>query len=211
MTHEEDEPDRLEKLEADKDRVRQLLARYGVLFRELMARESGSLQWSRLLPALRLMELSGEVVAGQFFADVPGIQFASPEAFRILQRGLDANAVFWMNAADPASPCGMGLSVLSDLPARQRGTILVYHGLRLVMVSKGHGSQLEIRVVPDDPNLKRYFDVLPEQLRREFLPERRIEVERINDEPAPKSPYVRVLKEMGFVADYNALTLYRQF
>ncbi len=45
------EPDRLEKLEADKERVRQLLARYGVLFRELLAREAKLLQWSRLLPA----------------------------------------------------------------------------------------------------------------------------------------------------------------
>ncbi len=79
------------------------------------------------------------------------------------------------------------------------------------MVSRRHGNQLEIRVPPEDPELKRYLDILAESLRREFLPERRIEIERINEEPAPKSPYAQVLKSMEFVADYKSLTLYRQF
>lgn len=211
IPRESSEPDRLEKLEADKERVRQALARYGVLFRELLSREAGLLQWSRILPALRLMELSGEVVAGQFFADLSGIQFASPDAFRLLQRGLDADAVYWMNAADPASPCGLGLSALTHIPARQQGTTLIYHGARLVMISRRNGNHIEFHVAPDDPNLKRYLDVLTEQLRREFLPPRRIEVEQINDEAAPKSLFAEALKEIGFVADYKSLTLYRQF
>ncbi len=206
-----EEPDRLDKLEADKDRVRQALSRYGVLFRDLLSRETRLFQWSRLQPALRLMELSGEVVAGQFFADLPGLQFASPEAIRLLQAGLDADAVYWMNAADPAAPTGLGLAAFHVYPARQAASTLVYHGTRLVLILRRNGREAEVRVPPEDAQLPRYLHLLQEQLAREFSPARRIEVELINDEPAPTSPYAEIFKSIGFSSDYKALTLYRKF
>ena len=67
--------DALDSEELAKDRARQLLARYGILFRELLARELPPFGWSRIFRALRLMELSGEVLAGRFFDGVPGLQF----------------------------------------------------------------------------------------------------------------------------------------
>ncbi|HQK89284.1 MAG TPA: ATP-dependent helicase, partial [Acidobacteriota bacterium] len=76
--------DALERLELAKERVRLLLRRYGVVFRELLAGERPELRWGAVFPALRLMELSGEAVAGRFFDGVPGIQFASPAAARAL-------------------------------------------------------------------------------------------------------------------------------
>ena len=45
-------------------------------------------------------------------------------------------------------------------------------------------------------------------LTREVLPARRIEVEMINDEPAPKSTISRGSSRHGFGADYKALTLF---
>ena len=73
---------------------------------------------------LRLMELSGELLAGYFFTGIEGPQFISPEAFRLLQKGLDEDAVYWLNASDPVSLCGIGPEPLrAGLPARVPSTL----------------------------------------------------------------------------------------
>jgi ATP-dependent Lhr-like helicase len=76
-----DERDILAEGELVKDRVRQLLRRYGILFRELLVNEADLLQWRQIFRTLRLMELSGEVLSGYFFEGVPGPQFISHEAY----------------------------------------------------------------------------------------------------------------------------------
>ncbi len=75
----------LARAEREKERVRLLLDRYGVLFRELLQNELPAFSWGNIFRALRLMELSGEVLTGYFFEGVPGPQFISHEAFRMLQ------------------------------------------------------------------------------------------------------------------------------
>ena len=182
--------------ELNKDRVRVLLMRYGVVFRELLARELPTLRWGALFRALRLMELSGEIVTGNFFSGVPGIQFASHEAVRTLQQGLDHDAVYWLNAADPASLCGVDLESLKHgLPKRVPGTHLVYHGNQLVIVSKSYGKNLEIRVPPDHPRLTDYFDFLRAMLTRAFRPMHRISIEKINSDRVLYSPYLSWLRD----------------
>lgn len=99
----------IERDEADRDRVRVLLDRWGVLFRSLLEREAPPLRWGRVFKTLRIMELSGEVVSGQFFEGVDGLQFAAPSALKRLLHPVDDDQVLWMSAADPASPCGLGL------------------------------------------------------------------------------------------------------
>jgi ATP-dependent Lhr-like helicase len=117
--------------------VRLLLERHGILFRTLLERELPSLRWSAVFRALRLMELSGEVLGGRFFDGVPGLQFMAPEAFRRLRRGLPEDRIFWLCAADPASICSLGLEGLEiDLPDRRAGNHLVFHGPRTVLVSE---------------------------------------------------------------------------
>ena len=182
--------------ELNKDRVRVLLMRYGVVFRELLARELPALRWGALFRALRLMELSGEIVTGNFFNGVPGIQFASHEAVRTLQQGLDHDAVYWLNGADPASLCGADLeSIKHDLPKRIPGTHLVYHGNRLVIVSKSYGKNIEIRVPPDHPRLTDYFGFLRAMLTRAFRPMHRISIEKINGDRVLYSPYLSWLRD----------------
>ena len=197
--------------ELNKDRVRVLLMRYGVLFRELLARELPALRWGALFRALRLMELSGEIVTGNFFNGVPGIQFASHEAVRTLQQGLDHDAVYWLNAADPASLCGADLESLKhDLPKRVPGSHLVYHGNRLVIVSKSYGKHLEIRVPPDHPRLTDYFGFLRAMLTRTFHPMHRISIEKINSDRVLYSPYLSWLRDSFEVsADPKTVWLYR--
>jgi len=133
--------DELDALERDRERVRVLLARYGVLFRALCGAELPLLGWGRLQRALRLLELSGEVVGGQFFEGVEGLQFAAPDAV-----DLAARKSWWINACDPASLCGTGLPL--DLPPRVPSTWLAYEDGELALVARRNGAELEWRKEP---------------------------------------------------------------
>ncbi|HUH04002.1 MAG TPA: DEAD/DEAH box helicase [Kofleriaceae bacterium] len=62
-----------------------LLARYGVVFRDLLARETGLPPWRDILVALRRMEARGEIRGGRFVAGFVGEQFALPEAAQALR------------------------------------------------------------------------------------------------------------------------------
>jgi ATP-dependent helicase Lhr and Lhr-like helicase len=125
--------DLLEKAERDKERVRLLLDRYGVLFRELLQNELPAFSWRNLFRTLRLMELSGEILTGYYFEGVDGPQFISKEAFRMLQAKFPRDRAYWICATDPASLCGSKLDALKGkLPRRVAGNHLVYHGTQLV-------------------------------------------------------------------------------
>ncbi len=192
--------DPLDAEERNRDRVRVLLDRYGVLFRELLERELPALRWSALSRTLRLMELGGEVIGGRFFAGVPGLQLASPATVRRLEQGLPADRVFWLNAMDPASPCGLGLGGFSfELPRRAPGNHLVFHGSRLVVTSAGSGRRLTVVVGPDHPRLGDYLAFLRVQLGRNERPRRAVVVETVNGEPAAASPYRDVLADIAAV------------
>ena len=198
--------------ERNRDRVRLLLDRYGVLFRELLERELAALQWPRLFRTLRVMELSGEVVAGQFFAGIAGLQFVSHAALRRLEQGLAGDRVFWLSAADPASPCGLGLSSLGALPHRLPGNHLVYHGERLVVTSERRGRRLAIAVGPDHPDLARYIGFLKVALTRQERPAKSVVVDTINGEPAVSSLYHTALAALfHVVADGQSLRLGRKY
>jgi ATP-dependent Lhr-like helicase len=183
-----------------------------VVFRELLEREAPELAWPRLFRALRLLELGGELVAGQFVAGVQGAQFASPRAVRALEQGLDETRVCWMNAADPASPCGLGLPGLEGLPRRLPVHHLVLHGSRLVVISERRGARLEVRAPPGDPRLPEYLGFLSSMLTRPVRPARSVRIETINGEPAAASAYRGVLGELFHTArDLSTLRLMRRY
>jgi ATP-dependent Lhr-like helicase len=204
--------DLLETEERRKDRARLLLDRYGILFRELLQREWPALRWSKIFRALRIMELSGEVVAGIFFHGIPGPQFISHRAFRRLQQKLPEDVIYWINATDPASLCGVQLDTIRGmLPPRITTTHLVFRGKRLVLVSKRNGRDLTFHVAPEDPDLSEYVVSLRHLLMRKFQPIRRISIETINGQSAPQSVYVPVLRtSFDVTVDYRNVTLYRK-
>jgi len=208
----ERETDPLVRMELAKDRARQLLRRYGILFRELLAHEAPALQWGAVFKALRLMELSGEIISGHFFEGVPGLQFMSYEAFRFLSSSLPDEAVYWMNACDPASLCGIQLEGLKRrLPSRTPTTCLVYRGATLVLAARQGGRALQLYAPPDDTGLTDYLAFFKTLLGREFNPVRIITVETINGEPALESPYAAALKAFGFTGYHKGLELVREY
>ncbi len=207
-----DDYDALDRQELVKDRIRQLFMRYGILFRELLWNELPPLRWGNIFPVLRLMELSGEIFTGQFFKGIQGLQFCTPAAFRILQGGLPGDNIFWMNATDPASFCGIALDELRfALPHRLATTHLVYHGKRLVVISKKNGKALEINVPPGHTRIPEYLEFFKVLLGRKFQPLKWIKTETINDQPVTTSPYRQDLLNFGFFKDYKTLTLEKSY
>ncbi len=65
--------------------ARQLLRRWGVVFRDLIQRETLAPPWRELLMTLRRMEARGDVRGGRFVGGFLGEQFALPEAVELLR------------------------------------------------------------------------------------------------------------------------------
>jgi len=89
--------------------VRQLLDRWGIVFRDLLARETLAPPWRELLVQLRRMEAKGEIRGGRFVSGFPGEQFARPEAvdlFRALRRKAEDHPLL-IAAADPLNLAGI--------------------------------------------------------------------------------------------------------
>lgn len=94
--------------------ARQLLRRYGVVFRDLLARESLVSSWRDLLVQYRRMEMAGEVRGGRFVSGFAGEQFALPEAvegLRALRKSgnLSAGVEVKISACDPLNLAGIVL------------------------------------------------------------------------------------------------------
>ena len=89
--------------------ARMLLARYGVLFRDLLTRESNAPKWRELLGILRRLEARGEVRGGRFVSGFGGEQFALPEAVASLHaaRNHSSPHEITVAAADPLNLAGI--------------------------------------------------------------------------------------------------------
>jgi ATP-dependent Lhr-like helicase len=88
----------------------QLLLRWGVVFRDLLARETLAPAWRDLLVVLRRMEARGEIRGGRFVGGLVGEQFARPEAIdllRAMRRSEDPPESLTVPAADPLNLAGI--------------------------------------------------------------------------------------------------------
>jgi ATP-dependent Lhr-like helicase len=90
--------------------ARHLLARWGVVFRDVIARESLAPRWRELLLALRRMEARGEIRGGRFVSGFVGEQFALPEAIdalRAVRRTGASVETLPLGAYDPLNLAGI--------------------------------------------------------------------------------------------------------
>jgi ATP-dependent Lhr-like helicase len=89
--------------------ARMLLARYGILFRDLLVRESNAPKWRDLLGILRRLEARGEIRGGRFVSGFGGEQFALPQAVYSLRAASTREdpAIITVAAADPMNLVGI--------------------------------------------------------------------------------------------------------
>ena len=87
-----------------------LLRRYGVVFRELLAREAILPKWRELLITFRRLEDRGEIRGGRFVSNFLGEQFALPVAVESLRAARNQQAsgeTIRVSAADPLNLVGI--------------------------------------------------------------------------------------------------------
>ena len=129
--------------------ARQLLRRYGVVFRDLLVRESLVQSWRDLLVAYRKLELKGEVRGGRFVSGFVGEQFALPEAVEAL-RALRKSGVrggevqITLSACDPLNLAGIILPG-PRVPAVPTN-VLVFKDLAFVRTVIGQPRDQELSV-----------------------------------------------------------------
>ncbi len=128
--------------------ARMLLARYGIVFRDLLTRESNAPKWRDLLAILRRLEARGEIRGGRFVTGFGGEQFALSEAVDSLRasRSRESSAVVTVSAADTANLAGIVIpgERVPAIPGRQ---VLFRNGL-LYSEETQDTEQLPETVVP---------------------------------------------------------------
>lgn len=190
----------LMRLENQKERARVLLDRYGVVTREIANREGAQFRWREVFQALRLMELSGEVIAGLFVSEFSGPQFARTDAIPMLGN-LDVSGAFWVSAYDSVSPCGLGID-WQELPARRVGSYLGLVDGEVVCSSTAQGRKLYIFTGESDDRLHLLFAKMPSAI----SDEQSFAIEEINDAPARSSPYLEpILKATNGYRDHTRI------
>jgi hypothetical protein len=101
------DPDELAEAVAE-----QLVVRWGVVFRDLLARENIAVPWREVLWAFRRMEARGTVGGGRFVNGFSGEQFAHPDAvamLREIRKRPRAGETVRLSAVDPLNLAGIVL------------------------------------------------------------------------------------------------------
>lgn len=127
-----------EKLDSDKRALaecRMLLDRYGVVFRDLVQRESLVSRWRDLLMAFRGMEDRGEIRGGRFVTGFSGEQFALPlavDSLRAMRKSEPAGELISVSPGDPLNVIGLILPG-ERIPATSRSPIVFRDGIPMSM------------------------------------------------------------------------------
>jgi ATP-dependent Lhr-like helicase len=112
--------------------ARQLLRRYGVVFRDLLPRESLSIPWWNLLIEYRRLESEGEIRGGRFISGFTGEQFALAEAVESLRAvrrsGIGVPEHLKISATDPLNLVGI-ITPGPKIPAHALHSVILENGV----------------------------------------------------------------------------------
>jgi ATP-dependent Lhr-like helicase len=113
-----------------------LLARYGVVFRKVLERESINVPWRDLLRVYRRLEARGELRGGRFVGGFSGEQFASTEAVQLLRsirRAAPEETLISISAADPLNLVGI-ITPGSRLSSSSSNRVLYRDGVPIALL-----------------------------------------------------------------------------
>jgi ATP-dependent Lhr-like helicase len=124
--------------------ARALLRRYGVVFKRLLARETGAPPWRELLMAYRRLEARGEIRGGRFVSGMSGEQFALAEAvgqLRAIRRIEGGGHLVAIGAADPLNLTGI-ITPGERVTGVTRNRILYRDGVPVVALEAGEAKPI---------------------------------------------------------------------
>src|SRR6185312_9763555 len=120
--------------------ARALLARYGVVFWQLLEREAPWLpRWRELSRVYRRLEARGEIRGGRFVEGLVGEQFALPEAIaplRAIRQRADDDELVCVSGSDPLNLVGTVL-VGDKVPALAGSRVLYRDGMPIAALVGG--------------------------------------------------------------------------
>ena len=193
--------------------AQQLLARYGVLTREVAGAEGIAGGFSAVYDVLKAMEDAGRIRRGYFVGGVGATQFALPAALELLRSFKDVpdeTETVVLAATDPANPYGTMLKWPADAgseggggrtPTRSVGSIVILvNGSLAAYIGRG-GRQLSTYLPEDEPARGIVARALAGRLARIA----RIEdgrggllISEISGAPAAEHPFAPFLVDAGF-------------
>jgi len=202
--------------------ARLLLQRYGILVKGWYRREQGLFAWYRLFQVLKRLEWQGEIRRGYFVAGLSGVQFALPEAVELLEKvsrtpGSPEGKPILLSSLDPALPFGGGVDWG---PIDTRG-----NPLKLFRSASNHLALVDGEIVMVGEKFFQRLSILKDlsqqtwqlmvnrlgdylEMPSPIKPVNRIEIRRINNFPAAKSPLSNLLLKTGFEKDGTRLVLW---
>ncbi|HET7929433.1 MAG TPA: crosslink repair DNA glycosylase YcaQ family protein, partial [Actinomycetota bacterium] len=201
--------------EAAHARAMQLLERHGVLTREAVLAEGAPGGFAGVYAVLRALEESGMVRRGYFVDGLGAAQFALPgavERIRDLREVSREPSVLALPAPDPAQPygaalpwppgTGQGAGRGSGRPSRTAGAFVVLsNGEPAAFLERGARTLLTFAAGGDGV----WMDALAALVKDGRL--RRIELSKIDGEPAAGSAFAEDLRTAGFADGYRGLVL----
>jgi ATP-dependent Lhr-like helicase len=111
--------------------ARQYVRRYGVVLRDLLAREAHAPPWRDLLRVYRRLEMRGELRGGRLVGGFVGEQFAAPEALealRAVRRDPKRGEIVRLSACDPLNLAGI-VTPGPRVPATLANTVVLCDGV----------------------------------------------------------------------------------
>jgi ATP-dependent helicase Lhr and Lhr-like helicase len=121
-----------------------LLRRYGIVFRELLTRESILPKWREMLITLRRLEDRGEVRGGRFVSHFLGEQFALPvavESLRATRHQQPTGEIITVSAADPLNL--VGIIIPGDRISANSGKLVAFRD-GLAVQPPAHATVLQL-------------------------------------------------------------------
>ncbi len=188
-------------------RASQLLERHGILTREAVLGEGAPGGYAGVYGVLRALEESGKARRGYFVDGLGAAQFAVPgavERIRELREPPRETRVMALAAADPAQPYGAALPwpEAEGRPARAAGAyVVLVDGVPAVYLERGARTLVTFAEHADAD----WPDALASLVKDGRI--RRIELTRIDGEPASTSRFAQALRTAGFVDGYRGLVL----
>jgi ATP-dependent Lhr-like helicase len=206
----------------------QLLARHGIVTRDVTGIEQLPGGFSAMYPVLRRLEETGRIRRGYFVAGLGAAQFAQPGAVDLLRdarEDRDEVTAVTISATDPANPYGLLMpwplrlgdhdvtpsSPRSGQATRTAGArVVIVNGLAATWIGRGD-RQLVVCLPEDEPERSRIGRAMARELvaiahrapegRRGWL------IEEINGQPATADSSSHFLLEAGFASTGMGLQL----
>jgi len=187
----------------------QLLERYGVVTREMVASEGVAGGFSGIYPVFKAMEETGRVRRGYFVAGLGAAQFAAPGAddrLRERRTAEEPEAALVLAANDPANPYGAALpwperTVDEGMrPGRAAGARVILFDGQLVGYLGKTGQHLLTFLPENEPERSLARGALVDAVLKLTTSERPVFLTKIDGGSPGDSPLGRALEDAGFIA-----------